>query len=112
MPLPPPEVLNDIARIAVITWLVITDVTTSNHTTDQICVNQTVQDVTTVESRYAGDRRTAREIIGKDKRGKINSEFPEQWKDKTPDEIYDAARRGDRAARTAKKLLDSREYDK
>lgn len=64
------------------------------------------------EGRYSGDRRTAGQIINSDKRGGINSRFPGQWRNKTPDEIYEAARRGDPSARTAKKLLDSIEYDK
>ncbi len=63
-------------------------------------------------NRYAGDSRSAAQIINDDKQGRINSEFPAEWHDKTPDEIYRAAKAGVRTARTAKKLLDSREYDK
>ena len=62
--------------------------------------------------RYAGDKRTAGEIINKEKKGGINSEFPAEYKDKTPDEIYKDTQAGKTAAQTAKKLLDSKEYDK
>jgi hypothetical protein len=64
------------------------------------------------ESRYSGDERTAEQIINDDKKGTINSRFPTEWKDKSPDEIYRAAKKGDKKARTAKKLLDGKEYDK
>jgi hypothetical protein len=67
---------------------------------------------TVLESRYKGDARTAGEIINKEKRGGIKSQFPAEYKDKTPDEIYKAAKAGKPNARTAKKLLDKREYDK
>jgi hypothetical protein len=63
-------------------------------------------------SRYAGDKRSADQIIGADKKGSIRSEFPSEWLNKTYNEIKRAAEAGDRAARTAKKLLDSKEYDK
>ncbi len=63
-------------------------------------------------SRYTGDKRSADQIIGADKKGSIRSEFPSEWLNKTYDEIKRAAEAGDRVARTAKKLLDSKEYDK
>ncbi len=63
-------------------------------------------------SRFSGDKRTAREIISQEKAGKIMRKFPGEWLDRTPDDIYRAAERGDGKARTAKKLLDSNEYDK
>ena len=70
-------------------------------------------ETTILESRrYAGDRRTARQIINDEKQGGINGEFPGEWKDATPDEIYAAAERGNPKARTAKKLLDDKRFDK
>jgi hypothetical protein len=65
-----------------------------------------------VESRYTGDKRNARDIINADKKGGIWSVFPKEWADKTYDEIAAAAKAGNRSAKTAKKLLDSIEYDK
>jgi len=56
--------------------------------------------------------RTAGEIISADKRGSINRVFPEQFRDKTENEIRRLAARGDRAARTALKLLTNSRYDK
>jgi hypothetical protein len=67
---------------------------------------------TVLESRYAGDKRTAGEVINNEKKGSINSQFPSEYKDKTPDQIYKDAKAGNKRAQTAKKLLDSKEYDK
>ena len=58
------------------------------------------------------DSRTASDIIAKEKKGSINREFPSEWIDKTYGEIKDAAKKGDKSARQAKKLLDSKKYDK
>jgi RHS repeat-associated protein len=65
-----------------------------------------------LESRYAGDKRTAGQVINDEKKGSINSQFPAEYKDKTPDQIYKDAKAGNKRAQTAKKLLDSKEYDK
>jgi len=65
-----------------------------------------------LESRYRGDKRTAGQVINDDKKGGINSQFPTEYKDKTPDQIYKDAKAGVKKAQTAKKLLDSTEYDK
>jgi RHS repeat-associated protein len=62
--------------------------------------------------RYAGDPRTAGRIIADEKQGKILGEFPSEWLGKTYDAIKKAADAGDKAAQTAKKLLDRKEYDK
>ena len=69
-------------------------------------------EATVFERRYTGDKRTARQIINDDKQGRLHSRFPEEWKDRTPDEIYAAAKRGNKSAQSAKKMLDSSEYDK
>jgi hypothetical protein len=67
-------------------------------------------------SKYTGDPRTAGDIIGQEKQGRIKGEFPSDLLGKTYDEIADLAKHGKGAirdkARTAKKLLDSNEYDK
>jgi RHS repeat-associated protein len=66
--------------------------------------------------RYSGDPRTAGEIIGQEKQGRIKGEFPTDLLGKTYDEIVGLAKQGKGAirdkARTAKKLPDSHEYDK
>jgi hypothetical protein len=63
-------------------------------------------------SRYEGDKRTAGQIISDEKKGGIWSVFPREWIEIVYDDIKKAAMAGNRSARTAKKLLDSREYDK
>lgn len=63
-------------------------------------------------NRYAGDKRTVEQIINAEKQGRIKAVFPAEWLPANPDMLYGAAKAGDRRARTAKKLLDSREYDK
>jgi RHS repeat-associated protein len=55
---------------------------------------------------------TAGEIIGNEKKGSINREFPNQWRDKTYNEITKAAKSGDKTAQKAKKLLDDGRFDK
>ncbi|MCS7185841.1 MAG: hypothetical protein RMK89_02685 [Armatimonadota bacterium] len=62
--------------------------------------------------RYQGDARTARQIIADEKQGRILREFPAEWLDKTFDQIDDAARKGEPKAKTARKLLTSKEYDR
>lgn len=63
-------------------------------------------------SRYDGDKRTAGQILRDEKRGDIWSVFPAEWAEKPYEEIKRAAKKGIRSAQTAKKLLDSREYDR
>jgi RHS repeat-associated protein len=62
------------------------------------------------EARLLG--KTAGEIISLTKKGSINRVFPEQFRNKTLAEIEKLARTGNRAARTAIKLLKNRRYDK
>ncbi len=54
----------------------------------------------------------AQDVIAKEKKGSINREFPAEWLDKSLKEIEDAARQGDASARTAKKLLKDKRFDK
>jgi len=58
------------------------------------------------------DEQKANDIIGNEKKGSINREFPSEWRDKTYGEIKDAAKEGDRTAQKAKKLLDDKRFDK
>ncbi len=62
--------------------------------------------------RYRGDPRTAQDIIGLEKKGSINQEFPSEMLGKTPDEINALARQGNRAAQKAQKLLGDQRFDK
>lgn len=55
---------------------------------------------------------TAGEIISKGKRGSINRVFPEEMRGKTMEEITELARKGNRTAQTAKKLLTDKRFDK
>ena len=56
--------------------------------------------------------KTAGDIISERKKAGINQEFPAEWRDATMDEIEKAAKRGDRSARKAKKLLKDKRFDK
>jgi hypothetical protein len=56
--------------------------------------------------------RTAGEIISAEKKGSINRVFPEQMRGKTIGEIEKLAKQGDKAARTARKLLTDGRFDK
>jgi hypothetical protein len=42
----------------------------------------------------------------------MRSEFPEEWLNKTLEQIMEAARKGDSAAKTAKKLLTDLRFKK
>jgi len=55
---------------------------------------------------------TAGEIISRDKKGSINRVFPGEMRDKTRGEIDELARKGDKAARTARKLLTEKRFNK
>jgi len=55
---------------------------------------------------------TAKEIIGRYKKGMINKEFPGQFYDKTIEFIQTAAAKGDREAKKAMKLLTNKRFDK
>jgi hypothetical protein len=68
--------------------------------------------------RWIDDTRTAQEIISAEKKAFVNREFPTEYKQVKPDEIYrdatDPTVKGlkKRNTRKAKKLLDNEEYDK
>ena len=57
-------------------------------------------------------KETADKIISKTKKGSVRQEFPGEWLDKTPEEIEAAAKKGDRSAQKAKKLLNDKRFDK
>jgi RHS repeat-associated protein len=73
--------------------------------------SQRISDLLT-QYRYRGDERTAGEIIGQEKKGSINREFPSDMLGKTADEINRLAREGNRAAQKAQKLLGDQRFDK
>lgn len=56
--------------------------------------------------------KTADQVISEKKKGSIRRRFPTEWLDKTIGEIDKAAKSGNARARTAKKLLTNKEYDK
>jgi hypothetical protein len=51
-------------------------------------------------------------VIAEECEASINREFPAQWLDKTLDEIVQAARKRDRSARKALKLLTDHRFKK
>ena len=54
----------------------------------------------------------ATDIIAQECQGSILREFPSQWLHRTLEEILEAANQGDRSARKASKLLQSRRFKK
>ncbi|PVD49297.1 hypothetical protein DC498_25735 [Terrimonas sp.] len=56
--------------------------------------------------------RTAQDIISKDRKGSINSEFPDQYRDKTLGQIEKAAKQGQEGAKKALKLLKDGRFKK
>jgi hypothetical protein len=56
--------------------------------------------------------RTAGDIIKNEKKGSINRQFPDQWRNSTLGEIEKAAKKGDKSAQTAKKLLSDKDFNK
>ncbi|MFD4706720.1 hypothetical protein ACFWM3_17895 [Gottfriedia sp. NPDC058432] len=58
------------------------------------------------------NRITADEIISKEKKGSIRKEFPTEWLDNTIEEIEEAAKKGLKNAKKAKKLLTDKEFNK
>ncbi len=54
----------------------------------------------------------AKDIIANECKGSINKKFPSEMLDKTLQEIFELAKRGNKAAQTAKKLLQSGKYKK
>ncbi|NLF41560.1 MAG: hypothetical protein GX587_02580 [Bacteroidales bacterium] len=55
---------------------------------------------------------TAKEIIGKYKKGSIWGEFPKEYSEKTMGEIEKDAKAGNKQAQKAKKLLKDKDFDK
>ena len=45
------------------------------------------------------------DVITKELKGSVHGKFPEELKNKTLEYIFDLAKKGDKAAKTAKKLL-------
>jgi len=58
------------------------------------------------------DEKTASEIIAEECEAGILREFPSQWMDKKLTDISHAAKKGDRSAIKAKKLLNDRRFKK
>ena len=56
--------------------------------------------------------KTADEIISSEKKGAINREFPNEWRNSTLKEIEQAAKGGNKTAQKAKKLLLDKRFDK
>ncbi|MGH8488940.1 MAG: RHS repeat-associated core domain-containing protein [Gammaproteobacteria bacterium] len=65
-------------------------------------------------AKQALDRLTSRvdDIISRELQGSVRSEFPSELLEKTLADIFKGAQAGDRACRTAKKLLTSRRFKK
>jgi len=55
---------------------------------------------------------TAQEIIAESKKGSIYQEFPEEFLDKTLDEINKAAKKGNKVAKKARKLITDKRFNK
>ncbi len=64
------------------------------------------------EKKAERGKQKARDIIAKEKKGSINREFPDEWRDSTYDEIAKAQKAGVENAKKAKKLLDDTRFDK
>lgn len=62
--------------------------------------------------RYSGDQRVAEQIITDERKATVRRQFPGEYLDSTYDQIAAAAAAGNKRAQTAKKLLDSKKYDK
>ena len=60
----------------------------------------------------AKGHQTAGDIISREKKGAINREFPAEWKDATLNEIDKEAKKGNKSAQKAKKLLKDKRFDK
>ncbi len=57
-------------------------------------------------------KKKARDVIGEECKGTILREFPSEWLEATLAEIDKAAKRGERSARKAWKLLSSGRFKK
>ena len=64
------------------------------------------------DNNVSEDDKTADEIISEEKKGSIRKKFPSEWLDKTKKEIEKAAKKGDKSAQTAKKLLQDKDFNK
>ena len=77
-------------------------------------INEIVEVLQAKQRLEDNERRgtSARDIIAKEKKGSINSRFPKEWLDTSYGDIEKAAKRGDKSAQTAKKLLDDKDFNK
>ena len=64
------------------------------------------------QAKKAREKKTAEEIIQEELKGSVNRVFPGEMKHKTLEEIKELAKQGNKAAQTAKKLLERPEYKK
>ena len=54
--------------------------------------------------------KTADEIISESQKGRVRREFPSEWLNKTKAEIEKAAKKGDKVAKKARKLLRDNDF--
>jgi hypothetical protein len=55
---------------------------------------------------------TAQELIEKTRKGSVNREFPDELRDRTLEEITELAKKGDKRAQSARKLLTDKRFQK
>jgi hypothetical protein len=79
---------------------------------ESITLPQTKKDTKPQQKTTEDLNRTAQDVISKERQGGINREFPEQYRNKTLAEIQKDAKAGNRAAKTAEKLLKDGRFKK
>ena len=57
-------------------------------------------------------KKKASDVIAEECQAGVHREFPSEWLDKTLEEVFEAATRGDRSARKARKLLNDPRFKK
>ena len=82
------------------------------HVEDLECYYVSGQRVLVHNNKSCAKEETARKLLEKKVRGSVHSEFPEQWKEKTLTEITKAAKKGDKSAQKARKLLTDKRFRK
>ncbi len=58
------------------------------------------------------EKKKAADVIAEECQGKVLRQFPAEWLQKTLEEIHKAADKGDKSAKTAKKLLNDHRFKK
>jgi RHS repeat-associated protein len=82
----------------------------ANKETTKATTEETPKNSVKKESEDAN--RTAQDIISKDRKGGINKEFPDQYRNKTLKDIQKEAKKGNKEARKALKLLTDGRFKK